>query len=369
MDLRELANGQELDHAPSTPVTRTPACARYRRLRFTITAVRPSSARALLSGPASSARPATSRRGDGEHELLRSGIVAADERVLVWRCGAERRGSDRVQARDDRRVDDVLDPLGQAEAVGVRKRTDALAGPMIALATESSGVEPSGPATPRAVSSAPSAFTASTTRSTPRTASSFVAPVAPSHRARVQLRPRLDRRRASRSRRRLRRPRGARRERPAEAAGAAEHRDPHAGAPAASSTAAANRRAASASCISVCATTTRTATRPIRFYVCLVDHERVDQTRRNTLRREPGVVPPASRASIRSAGPLTARPPISGLTATHGTVRRSSALRISATARIGPIETYGLLGATSSTSAASSASTTPGARAASGAPA
>ncbi len=58
---------------------------------------------------------------------------------------------------------------------------------------------------------------------------------------------------------------------------------------------------------------------------------------------------------------MTARPPISGLTATQGTRRRSSAARIGSTARIGPIETYGLLGAITISSALSSASSTPGA--------
>ncbi len=46
-------------------------------------------------------------------------------------------------------------------------------------------------------------------------------------------------------------------ERPAETAGPSEHRDSHAGAPAASSTAAARRREASMSLISVCVTTVR----------------------------------------------------------------------------------------------------------------
>ena len=64
---------------------------------------------------------------------------------------------------------------------------------------------------------------------------------------------------------------------------------------------------------------------------------------------------------MRSAGPFTARPPINGLTATHGTRRRTSASRIAETARIGSIDTYGLLGAMSSSSAESIASRTPGA--------
>ena len=67
------------------------------------------------------------------------------------------------------------------------------------------------------------------------------------------------------------------------------------------------------------------------------------------------------RVSIRAAGPVTAAPPTSGLTATQRARRRSSASRIAATARIGPIERYGLLGAKRMASAASSAARTPGA--------
>ena len=74
-----------------------------------------------------------------------------------------------------------------------------------------------------------------------------------------------------------------------------------------------------------------------------------------------GDVPPASRASIRSAGPFIARPPTSGLTATHGTRRCSSPPRISPTARIGPILMNGLLGRSAISSAPSIASRTPGA--------
>ena len=74
------------------------------------------------------------------------------------------------------------------------------------------------------------------------------------------------------------------------------------------------------------------------------------------------------RVSIRAAGPVTAAPPTSGLTATQRARRRSSASRIAATARIGPIERYGLLGAKRMPSAASSAARTPGAASASSAP-
>ena len=106
-------------------------------------------------------------RGELERELLRVGVVAADERVLLRRRLVEVRGGDRVEPRDDRAGDDVLDPLGERARVRV--------GPDAALARtrgrsrpRSSGVAPSAPAISRAVSSAASALTASTARSTPR---------------------------------------------------------------------------------------------------------------------------------------------------------------------------------------------------------
>ena len=77
----------------------------------------------------------------------------------------------------------------------------------------------------------------------------------------------------------------------------------------------------------------------------LVDHERVDQplVPRAT---SAGAVPPPSRREHRSAGPLTARPPISGLTATG---RRRRAARERPGSRAPPesarCATYGLLGA------------------------
>ena len=52
--------------------------------------------------------------------------------------------------------------------------------------------------------------------------------------------------------------------------------------------------------------------------VRLVEDERVDRPRIARRRRRPGSVPPARRSSIRPAGPLIARPPTSGLTATDG---------------------------------------------------
>ena len=77
---------------------------------------------------------------------------------------------------------------------------------------------------------------------------------------------------------------------------------------------------------------------------------------------------PRAVASIRSAGPLIARPPISGLTATDGTRRRSTAARTSSTARIGQMLMNGLLGQTTIRSACSIASTTPDAGVASSSP-
>ena len=125
------------------------------------------------------------------------------------------------------------------------------------LATESSGVEPSAPPISRAVSSAASALTASTARSTPWTASSF-------DRA-LDTGPELGRRRPRPGRvaradhdlvlPERDKPAG---ERPTEAAGPAEDRDPHATVAAASSTAWARRRRARSSTISVRAITART---------------------------------------------------------------------------------------------------------------
>ena len=66
-------------------------------------------------------------------------------------------------------------------------------------------------------------------------------------------------------------------ERAAEAAGPAEDRDPHAGAPAASSTAVASRREASRSVISVFVTTRRTPAGSSTASSLAVDHQRVDQ--------------------------------------------------------------------------------------------
>ena len=58
---------------------------------------------------------------------------------------------------------------------------------------------------------------------------------------------------------------------------------------------------------------------------------------------------------------MTALPPTSGLTATHRTRRDASPSRVSGTARIGPSERYGLLGARMIAVASRSSSRTPGA--------
>ena len=66
-------------------------------------------------------------------------------------------------------------------------------------------------------------------------------------------------------------------------------------------------------------------------------------------------------ASIRSAGPLTGFPAISGLTAATGAAARRSVSRTPGRARIGPMLTIGLLGGRTIRSAAAMASHTPGA--------
>ena len=114
-------------------------------------------------------------------------------------------------------------------------------------------------------------------------------------------------------------------ERLAEAAGAAHDRHPHVDRPgrdlqSARPPARPARRGGVgvASTISVFVTIGRTS-RPARSSASASStHERVDEARGSTTATCAGEVPPARRASIRSAGPFTARPPTSGLTATHG---------------------------------------------------
>ena len=83
----------------------------------------PSSARALASGPQSTARPATSLPARSSASCFATCVVAADERVLVGRRLGEVRGGERVQAGGDGRVELVLDPLRDRGRLG--RRLDA----------------------------------------------------------------------------------------------------------------------------------------------------------------------------------------------------------------------------------------------------
>ncbi len=113
----------ELAHArySGRPVRRMPACTLYALFTFSSTEVRPSSARALASGPASIARPATIRDPSSSTSRLASGSLAADQHVLVRRvAGRHVRGGERLEAGDDRPVHDVSDLLRQRAAEPAR---------------------------------------------------------------------------------------------------------------------------------------------------------------------------------------------------------------------------------------------------------
>ena len=56
--------------------------------------------------------PGDELRGELERQRLGDGVVAADERILVGRGLGEIRRGQRVEAGDDRRVELVLNPLG-----------------------------------------------------------------------------------------------------------------------------------------------------------------------------------------------------------------------------------------------------------------
>ena len=229
----------------------------------------PSSARALASGPQSTARPETSFAGELERQLLRLRVVAADERVLVAAAPPTR-----FEAASECRPATT----GASSSSWIRFAIDVASavgftppGPKESSAqTESTGVEPIVWRRSRAVSTAASALTASRTRSTPRTASSFGRPLRSERRRRLARALRvaradhdLDARVDEALRHRL-----------PEAARPADDRDPHAAAP---STVSASRRDASRSVISVCVTILPHGERPRR--VGLVDDERVDQAR------------------------------------------------------------------------------------------
>ena len=125
----------------------------------------PSSARARRERPAVDRAARRDLLGELEHERLRVGVVAADERVLLRRLlAAEVPGGERVQPGDDRARRHLLDPLRRPRsppASGARRP----AANVSSAATESTGVVPIASRSSRAVSTAPSAFVARTTRS------------------------------------------------------------------------------------------------------------------------------------------------------------------------------------------------------------
>ena len=87
-----------------------------------MTAVRPSSARALWRGPASYARPAVSRVRELERECLGRLAVPADERVLLQELSrSKRRRCKRVKPGDHRALERLLDPLGERRRLGRRQ--------------------------------------------------------------------------------------------------------------------------------------------------------------------------------------------------------------------------------------------------------
>ena len=316
-----------------------------------MTAVRPSSARALASGPASSARPATRPGASSSASAFACVVVAADEGVLVRRLlapegrrqrasGARRRPARRARPgcarRERRRSSDGKTPAG------VKRSSEA---------TESTALradrECAAPARCRA---RPRPSSRGRRDRRLATASAFVAPRRAElgcGRGRALEVARADDDVVSGFDEPLR-------ERRAERARPTDDRYPHA----ASSATSARRRSESRSCMRVAVTTS--STRRLGSRVRLVDHERVDQALVTTC--DYGAVrcrPPCAGAYGR-VGRRTPCRPTSGLTATQRARRVSIASRIARTARIGPIERNGLLGARRIASAAPSASRTPG---------
>ena len=219
----------------------------------------PSSARALASGPGVDRAARGDLPGELEHERLRLGVVAADERVLVRRLlAAEVRGRERVEAGDHRPVDARPGSWPRSTSPRPSGKTPSFVNESSA-ATESTGVVPIASRSERAVSTAPSAFVVRTTRSAARAASSFVAPSTLLDRRARRRRPGRARRRASRSRRRSRL-RGGGRRAPCRSSRCLRQRDLHERASiAASRVVWASRRAASRSVMSVSVTTRPTS--------------------------------------------------------------------------------------------------------------
>ena len=254
-----------------------------------------------------------------ERERLGIGVVAADQRVLVGRPSPPRVGRRRANAGPRR-------PARRAVSATPRRATVAsVAGQHAALLEAQLGGDgehrraADRVARSRAVSSVAFDFVASTTRSTSRTAS--------------LVRRALDAETAGRSRARgPRRASRSRRRRPSAASRSASAR-PKLPVPPTIATFICARASSAASA---------TRARGVRVghqrprddrphaRVAVVRVGLVDRRARRSGPRSTGDVRRrrAAREPLqhRSAGPFTARPPISGLTATHGTRRASSAL-------------------------------------------
>ena len=273
----------------------------------------PSSARELASGPTSTARPPTRRPASSSASSFAAGSSPQIERVLVGRLRAgevDRR--DRLQARGDRRADQPRRGSRPASPrrgpgtipVSVKRRS---------LATQSTGVSPIASREARSRSPAP--------RSTSW-------PARPGRRRGRRPRSCRPRRRARAPARAPARRRGSRCRRPRRArAAAARARGRRSRCRRGSRPSPQRRRgfehglgdaAAALGVVHQRARDDRPHARPRR-----PRRPRRSRARRsipcNSLSTCCGPVPPASRASIRAAGPRTASPPISGLTATAGT--------------------------------------------------
>ena len=121
--------------------------------------------------------PADELAGKPERELLRRGVVAADECVLVRRGRVEVARGDRVQTGDDRARDERPGRARRASVASGSGRTPSRRERERARDREQRRRAERVRRASRAVSSAASAATASTARSTPATASSLTAPV------------------------------------------------------------------------------------------------------------------------------------------------------------------------------------------------
>ena len=283
----------------------------------------PSSARALASGPASRARPVTSVAASSSASRLGALVVAADERVALAPCRprAARAASEWSPATTGPRRSCCARSASDSAIVTWERRPVLEAD--LACDAQNRRLADHVRQLGRCRERGRGLHGEHDEIGSVRRRRAFVAPV----RLRFpQPSLRRGRGRASRSSRRSRPPRAARREPSRTRPVPPSDRDLHAAT--APSAASASRLRASGSVISVRVTIGRTSREAVEVVrVRLVDDECVDQAAYCAATCA-GDVPPARRASIRSAGPLTARPPISGLTATAGTRRAASASRI-----------------------------------------